>query len=313
MDRLIALAAERGFFTRKDARASGLSDREVAATIRAGVWVRIRHGYYTTPDAWTALTPEGRHLVRGRAVLDAMGDSVCLSHVSALVAHGIATWGMDLTRVHVTRLDKGRPRVEGDVVHHLAQVPDDDLTRAAGMNVTSVDRALIEAGSLATAESALVSFDSALHADDLSPDELKERFDRMRHWPRTRHLHVPIRMASPRRESPGESRGFWMFWANNIPAPVCQYEVWEDGILIGTTDFAWPAHGQLGEFDGTIKYTRLLKPGEDASQVVVREKRREDELRRVTDFGMMRFIWSDYDRPGQTCHRLRQRLERKAG
>ena len=304
----MALAAQRGFFTRADARESGVGDREIAACVRTGAWLRFRHGDYSLPDVWRDLSPEQRHLVRCRAVIHSMGDAVCLSHVSAVVAHGIPVWGVDLSRVHVTRRDAGAPRIDGDVVHHVARLPDIDVMQIGGMLATAPDRALIEAGSQATSESALVSFDAALHGGMVAPDQLVGRFEQMRHWPGTRRLHVPLRLADGHRESPGESRGYWMFWRGGIPTPVCQFEVRENGVLIGVTDFAWPDYERFGEFDGALKYTRLLRPGENAADVVLREKRREDELRRVTGYGMMRFIWADYDRPGESCQRVRRFL-----
>ena len=38
----------------------------------------------------------------------------------------------------------------------------------------------------------------------------------------------------------------------------------------------------FGEFDGRVKYGRLLKPGQDPGEVVFAEKRREDLIRGVT-------------------------------
>ena len=47
-----------------------------------------------------------------------LGSRVALSHVSGVIDWDIPTWGLDLSRVHVTRLDGGAGRLEGDVVHH---------------------------------------------------------------------------------------------------------------------------------------------------------------------------------------------------
>ncbi len=52
-----------------------------------------------------------------------------------------------------------------------------------------------------------------------------------------------------------------------------------------------------------MKYGRLLEPGQDPGEVVFAEKHREDELRELTGFGMVRLIWSDYDRPSVTAGR----------
>lgn len=76
------------------------------------------------------------------------------------------------------------------------------------------------------------------------------------------------------------------------------------------TDWAWPEFGLLGEFDGRIKYGRLLKPGQDPGDVVFEEKRREDELREITGFSMIRLIWSDFANPALTAARVWRALRR---
>ena len=73
-----------------------------------------------------------------------------------------------------------------------------------------------------------------------------------------------------------------------------------------------PTHGLLGEFDGASKYGRLLTPGQDPGEVVFAEKHREDVLREVTGYGMVRLIWSDYDRPRVTVARIERLLRRTA-
>ena len=56
-------------------------------------------------------------------------------------------------------------------------------------------------------------------------------------------------------------------WTQHLPEPQLQFKVYDEvGNLIGITDFAWPEFGLLGEFDGKIKYGRLLKDGETAER-----------------------------------------------
>ena len=54
------------------------------------------------------------------------------------------------------------------------------------------------------------------------------------------------------------------------------------GRLVGRTDFAWPAYGLFGEFDGRGKYLRSFKPGQSVTDVVLAEKAREDRIREIT-------------------------------
>jgi hypothetical protein len=313
MDPLRYLAETEGFFTRAQARDLGYSDRLVTQMIRGRIWRRLRRGYFTFVDLWDVLTPEGKHLALAHAVLHSLGDVVALCGVSGLVEHGVETWGMSLDRVHVSRLD-GRPgRGEGDVVHHEGRVTGDDLVDIAGRAVLSAPRCAIEAGSRTSNESALVAFDSLLHQRLCTYDELMAQFERMAHWPFTLKLHVSVRMADGRSESVGETRARWLFRIMGLPAPTPQFEIRDSaGQLVATCDWGWPGHGVYGEFDGKVKYGRLLLPGQEPGDVVFAEKRREDLIREITQGSMVRLVWADLDRPRVTRDRI-ARLLRRAG
>ena len=83
---------------------------------------------------------------------------------------------------------------------------------------------------------------------------------------------------------------------------MLQFEVRNEcGTIVGIADMAWPDHGVLGEFDGKVKYGRLLRPGETPGDAVFREKQREDEMRRLTGWVFVRLIWSDLGRPRVTA------------
>ncbi|HET7430250.1 MAG TPA: type IV toxin-antitoxin system AbiEi family antitoxin domain-containing protein [Nocardioides sp.] len=309
MDPLRFLSEHDGFFTRAMARDAGYDDKAVSAMVRGRVWHRFRRGYYTFTDIWASLDELGRHRVRSRAVLHSLGEAVALSHVSGAVAHGIDIWGVDLSRVHVTRLDGGAGRVEGDVVHHVGTCLPDEVVDVDGGRALPATRCVIECGSTTTSEAALVLFNSLLRTGKAEPDDLLRQFEAMGSWPGVRHLHVPVRLARPGVDSVGESRGLWAFWSVGIPGPVVQYEARDsEGRLVGTCDWAWPEEHMLGEFDGKLKYGRLLKPGQEPGGIVFAEKHREDELREVTGYGMLRLIWSDYDRP----RLIRARFDRLA-
>jgi len=313
MDMIRLLAETRGFFTRAEALDAGSRDRDLISAVRSRVLVRFRRGYYTYADLWTCLDEVGEHLLRARAVQHSLGTATALSHVSGAVAHGVAVWGADLSRVHVTRLDGGAGRMEGDVIHHVGTAGGDVPEEIDGLRTFRADRCVVEAATGATAEQALVLFDSFLHLKLGEHSDLRNRFQKMQWWPRTRHLHIPIRMADGKADGPGESRGRWLFRASGLPAPILQYEVLRaDGTIVGVSDWAWREYGLLGEFDGRVKYGRLLKPGESAGDAVFREKRREDELREVTGWPMFRLIWSDYDRPVATIDRIRRLIQRAA-
>lgn len=311
MNPLRFLTACYGFFTTQEAKSAGYADRDMTRMVRSGTWVRFRRGYYAFADEWRALDAIGRHRVRSSAVLRSLGPGVALSHVSGVVRHGIDSWGLPLNRVHVTRLDGGPGRIEGDVVHHEGLVVDSDVVEIEGEQVLRPERCVLEAGSRANNEVALCMFDAGLRIGAFTYQELREYHILMLPWPFMQHLHIPVRMADGRSGSVGESRGRWCFRGLGMPAPQLQYEVYDaDGELVGITDWAWPDLGTLGEFDGFLKYGRLLKPGRDPGDVVFDEKKREDKLREVTGHLMIRLIWADYANPAEIGVRLSRLIDR---
>ena len=314
MDLIEHLCAQHGFFTYAEAQHAGYDKRSIAAVVRAGLWLRVRRGYYVPAADWARLDEVGRHRVRSRMVLRSLGSAVALSHVSAAVAHGLTTWGLALDRVHVTRLDGASGRLEGDVVHHEGVCAPADVVLTDDGACTSPVRAALEAASQGRGGASLTVLDSLLHHGLATPDELMDQFVAMQHWPHVRHLHVPVRMADGAADGAGESRGRWLFWAEGLPAPVLQFAVHDAaGAVVGTSDWAWPDEGLLGEFDGRVKYGRLLRPGQAPGDAVFAEKRREDRLRELTGFAMVRLVWEDLARPRATADRIRRLLGRRAG
>jgi len=313
VDPLRVIAEVDGFFTRQQAVQAGYDAKTIARLLKARQWVRVRPGAYTFPDLWEAADPVAQHLLRAHAVVRKLGDRVALSHVSATLEHGLSVWNVDLSLVHVTRLDGGSGRIEAGVVHHEGLTLPEDLVERHGILVMKPARAALETASMTTSEGGLVVLDSLLHVTDVEREELEATFQLMGSWAETQRLVVPVRMADGRAESVGESRWRHLGYAYNLPAPELQYEVCDDrGNLIGTTDMAWPKYRLLGEFDGKIKYGRLLKPGQEPGEVVFEEKKREDALREITGYGMVRVIWPDLDRPADTAVRMWRLMRRAA-
>ena len=158
-------------------------------------------------------------------------------------------------------------------------------------------------------ESALVAADSTLHLGLADPDQLEKLFAQLSKWPGIQKLHVVLRMMDGRAESPGESRSRYLFWRHGVPAPELQLKIYDqNGVLIAVVDFAWPDQGVFGEFDGEFKYGRLLKPGQEAGEVVFAEKQREDQIRDLTGWRCGRIIWRNLDQHPQTTARRFTRL-----
>jgi putative AbiEi antitoxin of type IV toxin-antitoxin system len=312
MDRLRILAETQGYFTRTDAFEVGHDDTSIRRALKAKLWVRLRQGTYTYADLWASASEADLHVARARAVARKLGHRVALSHTSAVLEQKLTVWGADLSAVHVTRLDGGAGHTEAGVIHHEGFCTEADLVEIDGILVVRSTRAAVECASLLTTEGALVVLDGLLRSG-CPREELLTMFAQMGRWPGMQSLQVAVRMADGRAESVGESRSRHLCYAHGLPAPQLQFPVHDaSGALIGTTDFAWPDHGLLGEFDGKVKYGRLLRPGEEPGDAVFREKVREDRLREALQWGMVRIVWSDLYRGAETAARIRRMLRRAA-
>jgi hypothetical protein len=122
-----------------------------------------------------------------------------------------------------------------------------------------------------------------------------------------------LAFADERSESVGESRSRVLFHRIGIPAPQLQVSVRRrDGSLIGRSDFGWEAMATLGEFDGRVKYGRLLRRGQSAGDAVYEEKLREDELR-DTGRQVVRWTWPELDTADVVEERLLRAFARGRG
>jgi hypothetical protein len=309
MDPLRIITEQHGVFLRREALECGYDDKTLGRLRRSGILHRVRHGAYCFSDVWATYSTEERHLVLARAVLRTTPGPVALSHTTALLLHGIAVWGADLRRVHVTRLDGGAARIERDVVHHDAVCPGDDVMKVAGLPVVTPPRAVIEAATVHSLESALVSADNALHLGRCSASDLYETFEALHHWPGSQKIHVLLNQMDGRAESVGETRALFLFWRQGLPKPELQFEVYDaHGRLVAVLDFVWHQHRVFGEFDGKVKYGRYLREGEEPGDAVFREKQREDLVRSITGYGCGRLVWHDLSVPRETGDRFRSLL-----
>lgn len=298
-----------GLFLRREALAFGYKDRHLAASLAAGVLVRVRHGAYVSAHTWAAATAEARFRLRGQAVCLSHGHTVALSHTSGAAALGLRLWDVDFRRVHVTRLDRGSARCHRDVVYHADSWTPDDVYSIDEMLTMSPVRSALGTAGLHGVEQGIVVLDSLIDMDLATMEILHSTYEKIQGWPNTARLQITVRMIEPGAQSVGESRLRFLCFACHLPKPVLQFRVSDEfGQLIGITDFAWPEHKCLGEFDGKVKYGRLLKPGEEPGDVVFREKIREDRLREATGFGMVRLVWSDLAQQSLTGSRIRRNL-----
>lgn len=312
-----------GVFTTAQALHTGLSSYEISRLAAQGRFVRLRRGTYAAASALNigprdprvAVVHESertalRHLLLARAVALTLPSAQVLSHATAAVVHGLPSDGLDLSQVHVTHpLSCRATRREAGIWHHCGVLLDTDVTVANGLAVTDPIRTALDVARTNPTPGALVVADGVLRAGSTRAS-LLETLERQRDWPGSRAASRVVALANGRAESVGESLARLSFHEAGYPPSVLQLSLTTDLGEI-RADFGWEAEQLVGEFDGRVKYGRLLKPGEETSDVVVRERQRELAIERA-GWSVVRFTWADIHNPTLVVSRLQEALSRAA-
>ncbi len=285
---------------RQQLLARGTPDKAIARLIRRKELVRVRPGAYVDPLVWGRLDAVGRHGLRCRAVLGQAKAPLLLSHVSGLPEYDAPVWGFPLDRVHVTRTDGLSGRRAPDVQVHSGLLHAGDLCFVNGVAVMNPARLALETLMHQNSEATFCVLNDLLHRAVVTYADLNAQFVTMQTWPWMLPGEVLLRLADHRIESVGESRTLWCCYQHRLPMPTPQYEVKDSqGRVVARVDFAWPEFGVFLEFDGRIKYEKLLRPGQRASDVVIAEKRREELVCRITGWRCIRITWADLADPAR--------------
>jgi hypothetical protein len=286
-------------------REAGYRVDEIRRLLGRRALTRLRRGTYVAgaiPDEAAE-----RHRLEVRAATAELSALCVVSHVSAAVLHGLPTWRLPLDRVRVTRHRRSGARRTDRVQVHTAPVEPEELCLAEGLLVTTPARTIVDVARTVPFEQAVVVADAALQAGLIEKPELERALARAAGWPGIPAARHVVAFADGGSESVGESRSRVAIARAGLPAPVLQWEVRTADGAMRATDFAWPQRRTVGEFDGKVKYGRLLRPGEAPGDAVFREKCREDAIR---DQGLevVRWTWADLADFAAVAERIRRRF-----
>jgi len=296
-----------GVFLTRDAVAAGLDRTDLTRLRRAGIIHRVRHGAYTSAAAWDQASPATRHLLTARAAFRTARVPVVLSHQTSIVSHTNGHWGLRLDEVDLSRLDGLAGRREAGIRQHRAH-PDATYVEPFGdMLRTSAARAAWEAAIDLDFERSLIVINSLLHEGKTTVELLRHALVDVYQWPGTLGHELLLAECDPRIESVGETRTYCALRGRGLPPLIPQFEVigsW--GEVIARLDFAIPELKVWLEFDGLVKYEGLLRPGERASDIVLRERNRERQVEAITGWVCVRVNWSDLCHPERIVARIRE-------
>lgn len=287
--------------TLEDWRDQGRTRTQLEAALREGSLVRLRRGVVAE---FQEADRTAMHRLKIEAAAPFLGPGTYFAHESAAVLHGLPLLSSRLDDVVVVRTAGGHGTITRTLHARRTQVGAGDVLEVAGFPVTSLFRTTCDLTRRLPFPEAVMVADAALRCR-LDRGELLQGVVGGRGC---RMAAAALEFADARSESPGESLSRVRIHRAGLPAPTPQVELLDEfGNLMARVDFWWGAEGVVGEFDGLVKYGKLLRPGQTAEDVIDAEKSREQALV-AAGCRVIRWTWRDLW-TGEVEHRLRQALD----
>ncbi len=294
--------------TAADWRSAGVSGKRLAALARTGKLVRLRHGVYATASILARAEADAglASALRVAAVTAAATRKGVASHHSAALMHGV-----DLLRkpgdgvVTLTMPSGARtgPYGRAGVIRHVAELPDDHVTKLYGVPVTTAARTVADIARTSAFMEGVVAADSALRERHTSKTELRRVLARCGRWPGATRAREVVDFADPGAESVLESCARVAFRDQGLPPPELQVHIiGRGGGIIARVDFFWRGFDTIAEADGLLKY-------EGRADAVAELKR--DRLLREAGYEVVHFTWKElFSDPARVAARIRQAFTR---
>lgn len=307
MPKNIDIAGARALIiTRAELRSRGHSEREIERLVTDGALRRVRHNRYLEAAAWAALWNEGRHLVEVVSThLNSASPGPVFWGPSAAVLHGLPLYRLVPTSVHAAIRAARHGRTVAGVMWHGVPLDSADIVERDGIRCTSLERTVLDLACVSSPPVALSAADAALRSVAVSghvqdADAVGAWKDRM--LARAAHPRRPgirsarriIDLADGRAQLPGESVSRLHLLDLGFAEPELQLHVVGSAGQDYWLDFGFRRSRCFGEFDGRDKYLDDgMRGRRTAEEVVLAEKRREDDIRGVTGWRTVR--WGSAD------------------
>lgn len=279
-----------GLIRRDDALAAGFTDDLLRALVRSGDLHHLGYGAYCVVDDLPTPGPErddALYRLRSLGAATYRDAEVVLSYQSAAAVHGLPCLNADQTLIHTTVANGGGVRAQRHA--HRGPLDDGQIVVVDGVRVTSLVRTAVEVSCSTDFVGALTVFDGAL-ARGASREELAAELHSRRRVGSTM-VDRALRHADPLAGSVGESWCRAQLIDGGLPLPRLQVRYALPDRRDAFVDFDWDRRLVL-EFDGFVKYGRLLRPGDTAGDAVLREKVRQDRIE-AQGPKLIRVIWRD--------------------
>ena len=147
---------------RAGALAAGYNDDEIKRLRRSGQWTSAARGAYFDNANAPKLSGAERHRLMVDTAVPRLSGEPVVSHLSAVVLHGLPLWRTHLNEVHVTRRAPAKAH-RGSMVHsHLAALEPDDVVLVDHRRVTSPTRTVVDVARTVPFEQGVIVADAGM-------------------------------------------------------------------------------------------------------------------------------------------------------
>ena len=262
--------AHHAVFTLEHSRGFGVTDREREHRLQTGQWTVLHEDVYRVagaPETW-----KGQLL----AACWAGGFRAVASHRSAAALYGLA--GARRFVAEITCPRWRRARHEGIEVHETKALDARDITVVENIPVTTAERTLFDLGAVCSPLVVLMAFDKARRTGLVTYESTQATLRRLAKpgRPGVRTLRLILAWRDPAQappESEMETLMLDVIRRHGLPAPVPQFEIYENGRFVARVDAAYP------EARIAIEYQSYQE--HDEPRPIVRDSRRRNRIKRA--------------------------------
>ncbi|MCH6230643.1 hypothetical protein MK786_07815 [Microbacterium sp. CFH 31415] len=272
-------------FRRRENDGEPVDDRRLRARLAAGEIVRIAPGSFATRADWERLTPMARHAQRVWETAARARSQLVISHHAAAALHGIDLIGAWPAGIDVSTELASGGRSSGVMRRHGRRLSDLETVPWQRHAVTTPLQTAVDLMSAVRFLDGVIAADQALWARRPGgplgeASALRDRAYSVIGRGSARAARAAD-FATSLADSVRESQSRVLIAAMGFPQPRLQARfILADG-REAFTDFLWPEHRHIGEFDGAGKYRDpAILRGRTPEEVLLAEKDREDDLRR---------------------------------
>lgn len=292
-----------GLRTRADLLTAGMGVRDIERAVAGGDMHRVRRNHYFDGQEWAQLWRESRHAAEVlSAIAEMRGGAGVVSHASAAVIHGLPLFQHRQDAVEVTIAAALASATAGGVRRHRDRIAREDIALVQNVRCTSLERTVFDVMRTTSPETAIACADAALRSvaatsgrqeDAATAEDWRARM-RLRARAATgargiRQARQLIELANGGADRPGESVTRLRLSRLGFPRARCQVPIDAPNGGSFWVDLAVDATKTFIEFDGEGKYLDpARRAGIPLETVLLREKQREDWIRGVTGWRLVR-------------------------